>query len=384
VTPQTDPAALRWAHGRLEDRPSLLCAGLGRGWWWPRCPAVADARRVWVISGGEAHVLPLAEVEQVGRDERGIVAVSGRRWARLGAGLTLGETGRERVVPGGEARIWRDEEFVYRQEGGRTRAVEVLAPGERLAVGPHGALAAGMDAWTRAGSPGRTPRPLPRPLGQQPLRWSSDGGRVAGLDADGQAVVVDLASGRLREVRGVPASSDTFLVGDALMRGRHEVYGPVTEATCARYGDWLAGPAGALWSLSDGRRRSPRGSVWLGVTVGTPSGFVTVDWATGRGHRLGWDGERVEPFVVPLAEDDLVEAGVWEDGAVHLQTAMGVRWRLVGGELARGDREVEGVEAGEVVESPVGEVEVSGTVRVGGRRWAWSDDGWLWAWKEED
>jgi hypothetical protein len=374
VTP-TEP----WAVGRLGTGSSLLCAGLGRGWWWPRCPVVADAQRVWVITGASAHVLPLPKVEQVGRDERGIVAVSGKRWARLGE---QGQTERGWAVPGGRAQVWADEGFVYHQDRGRVRAVDILGPGEALSVGPHGALAAGEDAWTRAARPGRTPQPLPRPLGLQPLRWSSDGTVLAGLDLTGQTVVVDLASGRWHEAPGIPASPDTFLVRDQLLRGRRAVYGPITEATCARYGDWLAGPGGALWSLRDGTRRSPRGSVHLGVTVGTPEGFVTVDWATGRGHTLTWEGQRIERFEVPLEEDDLVEAGVWEDGAVYLQTALGEGWRLAKGHLQRGSREVEVEETAETVESPVGRLEVSGVGRVEGRVWAWSEDGWLWAWRE--
>jgi hypothetical protein len=353
---------------------------MGRGWWWPRCPVVVDAERAWVITGGLAHVLPLPGIEQVGRDERGIVAVSGRCWARLGA---QGQVERGRAVPGGAAQVWTDEGFVYRRSEGQTRALEVLAPGEVLSVGPQGALAAGEGAVTRAARPGRTPQPLPRALGLEPLRWSSDGARLAGVDLDGQGVVVDLASGRLREVRGLPVSSDTTLVGDALVRTSRTVYAPITEASCARYGDWLAGPGGALWSLRDGTRRSPRSSVYLGVTVGTPEGFVTVDWATGRGHRLTFEGQQVEPFVVPLGEDDLVEAGLWEDGAVYLQTGLGGCWRLAGGELTEGEREIEAEDSTETVSSPVGGLEVTGTARVEGRMWAWSEDGWLWAWEED-
>ncbi|MEQ1507236.1 MAG: hypothetical protein ABMB14_33715, partial [Myxococcota bacterium] len=200
-----------------RGRVSLLHPGLGRGWWWPDRPVVADARRVWFLGRGSAVVMPLAGVEQVGRDERGAIAVAGARWVRDDG--AAGEVGRERAVPGGEARVWVSDGFVYRADAGRTVAIDVVYPGETVSVGPYGAVAIDGAAGTRAGAPGRSPRPLAVRLGDGPIRWSADGRVVAGLDVDGAGVVVDLGTGAIEARSGAPVAVDAWHRGSAVVRG---------------------------------------------------------------------------------------------------------------------------------------------------------------------
>jgi hypothetical protein len=343
---------------------------------------VADPHRVWVLEPGSALPVALVGVAQVLRDGDGFLVVAGRRWARIaGDVVERGSDRRERKTVG-EARVWVDDGFVYRQTPQGTAAVDVVTSGEDVAVGPHGALLAGSGGWQRGGVPGRSPRLLRRALAPSPVRWAEDGRTVAGVDEDERGVIVDLATGEVRQVDGTPVAVDTWLRGTRIERHGTAVRRDVTEATAARWGDRLAGPGGRVWSLSTGRPFGRRGVVALGVTVGMPSGFVTVDWATSRGWTVDLGGSRCDPFRLPIEADDTVVAGVWDDGAVHLETALGERLRWVDGRVEAGDREVEPPEP-LAVETPAGPFEASGTADVGAHHFVWNDDGWLIAWPRQ-
>lgn len=374
-----DVPVTRWATALDPVRPSLLRAGRGTGWWWPGVPVVADPLRIWVL-GEVASSVPAPDAEQVLRDGDDLVVLSGRTWVRIaGERATRGR----HPLALGPVGLWVDEGFVYRAHGGRTTAIDIVRRGERVTFGPRGAALLGVDGWTRGGLPGRSPRPLARPLLESPVRWSDDGRRVAGLDEDEQGVVVDLETGRVEEVDGQPVSVDTWLRGAEIVRDGRIVRRGVAEASTARQGDRLAGPAGRLWSLGTGCPVGDEGVVALGVTVGTPTGFVTVDWATHCGWTVDPDGVRRDPFRLPLDEDDTVVAGIWDAGAVHLETALGERFRVLGGRVAPGDRPVTPPDGPETIESPAGSFDAAGTAEVGSHRFAWNDDGWLLAWPRD-
>lgn len=373
----------RWAVSLDPQRPALLHAGQGSGWWWPGRPVVADPHRVWILDDRSALPVPLPGVDQVFRDGAAVVAVAGRRSARIVGDTVVYEPHRPWDRPTVGARVWLDEGYVYREVNDHTTAIEALRPGERVAVGPHGALLAGDGAWTRGGLPGRSPRPLERALVPSPVRWADHGRTVAGIDEDERGVVVDLASGRVRDLDGTPVAADTWLRNGVVIRDGTVLRRGVLEASAARQGAWLAGPGGRVWNLATGRPVGRRGVVVaLGVTVGTPTGFVTVDWASHRGWTVDHEGVRHDPFRLPLDDDDTVVAGFWEDGAVHLETALGEQLRIVDGRVEAGDREVPPREEPVLVDTPAGPFEASGTAEVGAFRFGWNDDGWLLAWPE--
>lgn len=384
-----------WRYGALDDdRPSLLCAGLGRGWWWPLRPAVADEHRIYVISGHDVRVLPLEATSQVGLDEHGIIAVGGERcdrFVRLDArgqlsagavptGRATTEEGREYIVPGGASAIWTDEGFVYRRSEGHTRAVDVLAPGERLWVGPHGALLAGRDGPARGAAPGLTPRPLPCSLAPDPIRWSTDGLRLCGVEEGGQRVIIDLPSGRVYRRQGIPVGVGPALVADEIRLANRRLFGPVAPASCARQGRWLAGPGGALWDLQTGRKIATR-CVPLGLVVAAPEGFLAVDFETNEASWLRFDGSASRPFSLRMRAEDTPVAGLAAEGAVYLSTALGRSIRVAGEQVTRADLEIEEPPPHPPVQGPAGEILASGSCDFEGRTFVWNDDGWLLSWR---
>jgi hypothetical protein len=389
----------------------LLHAGLGRGWWcWSRGFAVADDHRLWVLesmppsgAGARATPVPLPEapsragaaaradrVDQVGEDELGLVATlgSGRvlRFDPVTGGASDEDHAPQRAVPGGRAAVWVDEEagFVYRRAAGRTRAIDVVRRGEAVQVGPHGALLLGQRSLTRGGAPGRSPRPLPTALAPDPVRWSADGRLVAGVgeervgpsDESG-GVVLDLATGRATSAAGVPVAIDAWLRGGHIWRGGAVIRRGLVEASAAAWGPWLAGPGGWLWSLQAAQPVARRRVVALGATVGTPSGFVTVDWETGRGWTVGFDGRRRDPFALPLDPDDTVAAGRGEGDAVWFETALGDQFRVVGGVATQSPGAPLDAPMPARILTPAGPFQATVTAELDGRLYAANDDGWL-------
>ncbi|MEZ4242001.1 MAG: hypothetical protein R3F59_38785 [Myxococcota bacterium] len=274
-----------WHTGFDPARPCLLHAGLGRGWWAAGGTlAAADDHRLWVLTGAEARALQLTEVQQVGEADGRLVVTTADRELRLQGDVVEAVDRRpRRAVPGGAAEVWVDAGYAYRRTGAGTRALDVVRPGEQVGVGPQGALLVhGVDRHgapaSRAGAPGRSPRPLPAPVDPATARWSPDGRILAALcDPERPAsLVVDLVAGRAevdarrpRRGRRVPP------------RGPH-LAGP--SAPCAAAWSRRAPPSGAPgwpgpggWDpgpLATGqpvrRRRAPSRS----ATVGTAAGFV--------------------------------------------------------------------------------------------------------------
>ena len=391
-------ATSRFALGFAPDRPSLLHAGLGRGWWWVGRPVVADAHRLWVLGPDHALAVAFPGAQQVGSDGPILVGASGARSVRIdlsAATAQFHDHGRDRAVPGGRARVWVDEEagYVYRATDRTVRAVAVLGPGERVEVGPDGALLIGRGAYTRGGAPGRSPRPLPVAVGTDPIRWSQDGRRIAALDVDGAPVGVDLdpAPGRSAKTAGpsggVPVAADAWLADARIVRGDGVLWRGLTEASAARWGTWLAGPGGWVWCLRRGRPVHRRRVIALGATVGTPEGFVTVDWETGRGWTVTWTGRRERPFVLPLEPDDTVTAGLWADDAVHFATALGATFAVDKGQVSLSTVPVphpsiapSSPSLTSPLDTPAGPLDGASLATVDGITFAYDDDGWLLSW----
>ena len=80
-------------------------------------------------------------------------------------------------------------------------------------------------------------------------------------------------------------------------------------------------------------------------------------------------GEVGQAFVLPVDPDDTVVCGAWHDDAVHVETALGERFRIRGGRVEPST---------DAVPSPA---PVTETV-VGTHRFTWTDDGWLLAYSE--
>jgi hypothetical protein len=269
-----------------------------------------------------------------------------------------------------------DEGFVYVAG----RPVVSLAPGERAWAGPGGALLVGAVLVDRGALPGRTPRDLHPSLVPESVRWSDDGRRVAGVGPDGAAVVIDLGSREVVQLGNVePVAVDAWIDRTGcLVRNGVTVLDGLREASPAVWEDQLAGPGGLVWSLRTGAPVSAERVVALGCTVGTPDGFVTVDWQTHMLRTLPSAGPGAEA-PLPLEPDDLVVAGVWADGAVHLSTAYGrnLTWR--DGRVEPGDRTVR-QPAPASIDTPVGPWRMAGTTAVDGTTFGWTEDGWLLAW----
>lgn len=389
------PAPIRAALGFDRRRPSLVHPGSGGWWWHGGIAAVSDGARLWILrAGSDAVCARLERVIQVGVDRRGLVAVTDDGWLRWSPSTGSVDRGEHpaglRGVPGGDERVWVADGFVYREAGGRTTAIDVVGDAEDVAVGPHGALLIGGDGgFDRGAPPGRSPRPLPARLDatEAQLRWSVGGTVVA---APGARIGLD--NGRLHPIDGVPAAIDAWHRGDRIVRdgdGRTLTRG-LGEASAARWGSWLAGPGGWVWSLRTGAPCARRRVVALGCTVGTPAGFVTVDWETNRGWTVSpTDGTRADPFTLALAPDDTVVDGWYADGAVYVDTALGQRLRIARAEVTDApggpDRDdVWDVDAdpdedpdADAARTPFGAVDAAGAAVVDGVRFVWDDAGWL-------
>src|SRR5262249_34233235 len=150
-------------------------------------------------------------------------------------------------------------------------------------------------------------------------------------------------------------------------------------ASPAVSGEHLAGPGGLVWSLRTGTPVSDEPTVALGCTVGTPDGFVTVDWQSHELRALGFDGRSSAATRPPLDADDLRVAGLGAAGAVPLSTAFGrnLVWR--DGHVEPGDRPVR-QPALVGVDTPAGRWRMAGTTSVGSHTFGWTEDGWLLAW----
>jgi len=330
---------------RLGPTAALLHAGRGEGWWWEGAPVGSDGTRRWTVRRASAA------------------------WEEIAP--------RRPRVLWDEPRTVLDEGFVYRCG----RPVATVGPGEKAWSGPAGGLVIGAELAERGGPPGRSVRPLPSPLEPRSLRWSPDGARVAGRAPDGRAVAIDLRTMGCEILGDVePVAPDAWIdsAGRLVRNGRTVLTGLV-DASPAVWGDRLAGPGGLVWSLATGTPISRRRAIALGCTVGTPDGFVTVDWESHVLRTVPHDGRRGIAVRVPVDPEDTVVAGAWEDDALHLSTAAGERLRIVSGRIEPGDRDVPAALPLDL-ETPVGRWTMAGTTTCGDHRFAWTEDSWLVAW----
>lgn len=155
----------------------------------------------------------------------------------------------------------------------------------------------------------------------------------------------------------------------------------VASFSPARWDELLAGPGGVVWSLRTGRPRFRTPALALGATVGTPTGFVTIDWQHARGWTVDPDsGATSHAFTLPLSPDDTVLRGRWTEGAVWLETALGACFRVVEGVVTVSDAPVPRPPPVPPLATPsLGLLPVDGRARVGPHHFGWTEDGFLWS-----
>lgn len=357
------PHPVRFARRLHLGRPAVLHLGRGVDWWRVPRPVVSDGHRVWWCRAAEVVPLPWPDpVQLVGRrrELHGWLGDASRHVVADKDGWRE-HAWREPVA--GPGRLWQAEGFLYRSSRGRVRAVDVGRA--RWLAGPHGALVGGTAEVAVVGSPARrTPRPLPAPLWWDSVRFDASGRRVGGVTEHGTPVRVDL---RTMEVDDADAPAPDGPPGGATGG----------EFSPARYGPWLAGPGGVVWSLTSGRPAFSTPRLALGVTVGTPRGFVTVDWSSHEAWCVSLDGAIGWRVRLPLDPDDTVVSGVWDDGAVRLRTALGEGLRLVGPDVTPAEPAPPPPATAELGLGALGSMAVAGSAVVGGHRFGWTDDGWL-------
>lgn len=344
---------------------AVLHLGLGEAWWWGRHPIVSDDTRLWWARGTGVHALPWPGAHHV-LEHRGVLhAWCGDR-NRHRVATARGWAERSRYAPlAGPGGWFPHAGFLYQRRKGGVRAVDRARA--RWLGGPGGALLGGSEDWAEHGATqARTPRPLPVPLWWPSVRFSSSGRWVAGITPDEETARVDLQTGRLAACgTGVPVS--------AFRRQRRREHSP------AVWEHWAAGPGGVVWDLRSGRRAFRPPVLRLGVTIGTPAGFVTVDWATHEAWMVTFSGQISWRAALPLAPDDTTVAGAWGDGAVHLVTALGEALTLVEGRVQPGHASVAPPAPTELSLGAAGSTWVQVRAVVGAHRFGWTEDGWLFA-----
>lgn len=345
----------------------VRAAGWGDGWWRVGGDFyAAEGGRVWRLGPGRGWWAVGAVHQVVPGDDGPVAWVDGRS-------LRLGPDGAARPhrLPFG----WVADGFVYARVAGEVRCVEAVAPRERVWVGGGGTVVVEALDHVRAATAGRAPRRVAPAAGG--LRLTEDGTALAWVEQDG-ARRTELGSGRALPREGLPVTPDLWWRDGQLIAGRLRHTPVVREGTAARDGRWLAGPAGRVWDLAEGRPVTAPGTVRAGVTVAHGGGFVTIDGESGHGHRVGADGV-ADAFRVPVDADDVVVAGVSDGGAVWVRTAEGHGFRVVGGAVSPASpprippRRPPGVTAS------AGRFRDAWEVEVGGVRWWWNDTGWLWS-----
>ena len=201
----------------------------------------------------------------------------------------------------------------------------------------------------------RTPQRLP-----VALLWSTielGRGVVHGLSEHGEPHSVDLRTYRLLPPR----------------------FSPPIEASSARWEHWLAGPRGVVWDLRTGLRCFRAPALALGLTVGTPHGFVTMDWDTHEGWFVDpQSGRQSHRFVLPADPGDTVARGIWRDGAVWVQTVLGAGFRVDLGSVDAVQVTMPPSRPPDPI-APISELPLEGTADVGRHRFGWTEDGWLFA-----
>ena len=368
-----------FAARRIGASPAVLHLGVGaQRWWVGGRDVVYDGSRLWWVRGPRVLAVALAGVQQV-------VGTAGA------LGVATADGHQTRIDPRGAARMhrprtWRADGFIYQRRAGRVRAMARCGTDRRWTVGPRGALVGGCaDRVDLGGAPGRTPQPLPLAVWRATLRFRPDGTAVAAVADDGDLVQIDLVRRiLLARSEGTPiAYRRRRTVDGRLLCGERLVRTGLAEYSCAISGTRLAGPGGVIWDLTTGRRRFTEARLALGVTVPHPGGgFVTVDWATDRGWRVTDDGEIRDRFALDLADGDTLVAGCPDQDGVRLQSALGHQWGVVAGQVRPRTGPPIPTPAPTQVDSPWGPQWAAGSTVVAGQRYAWAEDGWLWAWPE--
>lgn len=382
----------RWPPGSVLNLP------LGREWWWPGGAVVADERHlwweaedgaVWSAAGRwrEVHELPGGFVAW--EDAGGLRVVGGVPTRTAGRPTAHGEARREgrgwvvdgRDLPEGAERAralwtspdaaavwWWSEGFLYRWDS----AIRALASHDApplVTVGPGGAAVV-EGRWGAA--PGGSLVPLAARIdATRFVRFAADGSRVAGATDDARSVVLDLRTGAVLERSdGLPVDLARRWLPDLGIVAERP---PSLEGTPACAEGLLAGPAGAIWDLARGARRSAPGVVPLGVTLPLPGGFLTAHWQTGEVVAIDADGAPRWTSRVPLAADEVLVRGVAAD-PLEIVTSEGIAWAVGPGTATRLERRTRRPKPDPLPPSPV---PVEGAATVGGTTWGWRADGLL-------
>ncbi len=323
----------------------VLNVGRAVAWWWRRnAPVWFDGTQHRRWADDRAEPCPVEPFAQIHR------------------------RGEVRLSP--QLRVWVADGWVYRERGGARRAI---GPAEEvLAVGPNAAVLVGdADAWITGASATGSLKKLPIELarGEWGLRWSDDGGEVAGQAPDGRGVSLSLAGPAVIKTRlgALPIDTDDRwldLVSGALTVGQSIIGAGMIEASCCRQGHVLGGPGGVAWDLRTGQALFSAPTFLLGATVATEGLWATADWESGDGHWVDTHtGEQGHTFNVPLVDGDVLTGGFRDGDAVVFVTAEHWAWRVLGDE-------VEPVS----YRAPPAEEH---TAVVDGIRYAWDSDGWL-------
>jgi hypothetical protein len=114
------------------------------------------------------------------------------------------------------------------------------------------------------------------------------------------------------------------------MQGQECVCDGLVQRSVAVSGAYLGGPGGAIWDMGSGERVAAGLPFELGLTAGTPTDFVSVNWETGAGFTIPVTGEAPQPIAVPLAPDDALEHVRSIGTDVYIVSVMGEAWRIRG------------------------------------------------------
>ncbi len=383
---RSPPRRQRWSRRLEPGVPALLCSGAPAQAWWPGAdPLLFDGQRLWRFIGSSTlEVVQLPELEQVlerGQDHLQLILTDDRMYL----------LGPEHLEPISELqptdhqpRIWSSEGFLYSQDHDRrTVAIDVDRPQRRWLVGPSGALLRGEELVTHGAPPRQTPRPLPLPLLWDSVRFDPFGRWIRALTVAGDQVTLDLETHEIvPQDDGTPVSIDRWLDpgGQLIFQGKPL---PIQWRgfSSARWGDRLAGPGGLVWSLERGAPVSSAPVVALGLTLGSPEGFFTVDWEHGQGWYIDPEtGERSASLSLPLAPEDLILAGVWHPGEILLRSALGEMLRITGNQITSiPDHPIEAPPKPRTQETPVGPLLIHGSAACREHELLWNDEGWLYA-----
>ncbi len=257
----------------------------------------------------------------------------------------------------------------------RTDGDDVLPhPSGAVALARHGVV-------HRAAAAGRSPIDVPE-LRADAVRFGPRGHQLLGLSADGP-VQIDLGSGRVQPLRGVPLGVGVVLVDGRVLRcsdgttDDQVLASGLIESSPAVGPKQVAGPGGRLWSLGDGTP-SAHAPIVLGATVAVGDGFATVAFEGADGVLVDPSGVEQARFAVPMQDDDMVVSIRVEGGSLWASTAWGRRLHLTDVDAPPTDGSA--ATALGTVNTPLGPLVDAVEAHGGDRRFAASESGWLLSW----